>query len=348
MKKSGRWFVPAVLILFAVALVFACGGGGDDDDSGPPDPPSGPTNTIDTATIDDLMQRVNDMGIGCTTDGSALRFSTTIDTLEALAQETVNKVSGAYRARQTDGISAVAVELDPIILNSTCPGSTGQMRIDVTYDDETGAFSGTLAFTEFCLYVEEIGEVNVAGGATFSGQIGFDSEENLNSITLNAGTTSPIVVTSGEDSASVTVTGLSFSFSEASDGSLALSLCWTSLDIDITDGADSESIDTDDVCISVTVTSEGAITVDISATITTDDGSLGVSTPTPFTVDSSGNITGGVLQIDGADDTAVQIGYAGSGYAFTVQADTDGDGEYDDYSEEMDCTELGDDILDIF
>jgi hypothetical protein len=126
-----------------------------------------------------------------------------------------------------------------------------------------------------------------------------------------------------------------------------VSLCWTSLDVDITDGTDSESINTDDVCINVNVSSAGAITVTVAATIATADGTLVVSTPTPITLDSDGNITGGVLQIDGANDTAVQITYSGTGYIFTVQADTDGDGAYDDYDEEMDCTELGNDIGDI-
>jgi hypothetical protein len=241
----------------------------------------------------------------------------------------------------------VAAKLDSMIINSTCPGSTGQMRIDVTSDDETGAHSATLEFTDFCYSEEEIGEVNVAGGATFSGQRGFDSEDNPNSITLNAGTTSPIVVTSADFSAGVGFSELTFSQSEASDGSKTLELCWTSLDIDVQQGDDSESIDTDNSCINVSVSNAGAAAVTGSGTITTDDGSLDVSTPTPFTVDSGGNITGGVLQIDGADNTGLQI-IAGSGCAFSVQADLDGDGEYDDYSEEMDCEELCSDILEMF
>lgn len=346
MQKRGRWFVPTVMILLAAAWILSCGGGGGDGDSSSA-PPSGPTNTIDTATIDDIMQQVDDLGIGCTADGSASRFSGTLDTMAALTEETANKITGNYRARQAEGISAASVE-DSIVVPSDCPGSTGEMRIDITYDDVTFAFSGTLAFTDFCMVVDEIGEeVNVTGGATFSGQLGFDSSDNLNSITLNASTTSPIVATAGDFSVSVAVTGLSFSFSTQSDGSGAMNLCWTSLDVDITDGLDSESIDTDNVCINVSITSTGAISITISATITTADGTLVVSTPTPITLDSSGNITGGILQIDGANSTAVQITYSGSGYVFTIQADTDGDGAYDDYDEEMDCTELGNDIGDI-
>lgn len=343
MQKRGNWFVPTVLILLAAAWIFSCGGGGDDDSSGGP---SGPTNTIDTATIDDIMKQVNDLGIGCTTDGSAARFSATLDTLEALTRKTANKIKGDYRARQAGGISA-AVEDESLVVPSDCIGSTGEMRIDITYDDETFAFSGTLAFSDFCTDVDEIGEVDVAGGATFSGQLGFDSSDDLNSITLSASTTSPIVATAADFSASVSLTGLAFSFNEQPDGSGTISLCWTSLDVDITDGDDSESIDTDDVCINVSVSSTGAISVTISATVTTADGTLVISTPTPITLDSSGDITGGILQISGADNTAVQITYAGSGYAFDVQADTDGDGEYDDYDEEMDCTELGNDIGDM-
>ncbi len=347
MKKRGRWFVPTVLILLTVAWILSCGGGGDDDSPNVPTPPSGPTNTIDAATVDDIMQQVNDMGIGCTTDGGASRVASTIDTLEALIKETANEIKGDYRARQADGVSAASVD-ESLVIPSDCVGSTGEMRIDITYDDETFAFNGTLAFTDYCTDVDGVGEVDVAGGATFNGQLGYDSSDELNSITLNGSTTSPIVATATDFSASVSVTGLAFSLSEQPDGSMALSLCWTSLDVDITDGADSESIDTDNVCINVAVTSAGAITVTVTATITTDDGSLVVSTPTPITLDSSGNITGGVLRIDGANNTAVQITYAGSGYAFNVQADTDGDGEYDDYDEEMDCTELGNDLGDMF
>ena len=346
MHKRGRWLVPMVSILLAAAWILSCGGGSDGDS--PPAPPSGPTNTIDTATIDDIMKKVNDLGIGCTTDGGAARYSAAINTLETLTRETANKIAGTYKARRTDGISTAVVSMDPIIIDSTCPGSTGQLQIDITYNDETYAFNGTLAFTDFCLDVDGIGDVDVAGGATFSGQLGFDSSDELNSITLNASTTSPIVATATDLSVSVSLVGLAFSFNEQPDGSVAVSLCWTSLDVDITDGTDSESIESDNVCISVSVTSAGAITVNISGTFSNDEGSLAVSTPTPITLDAGGNITGGVLQIDGANNTAVQITYAGSGYALDVQADTDGDGEYDDYDEEMDCTELGNDIGDMF
>jgi hypothetical protein len=348
MKKRGRWFVPMVLILMTAAWILSCGGGGDGDSSSGPAPATGPTNTIDTATIDEIMKQVDDLGIGCTTDGSAARYSTVSDTLETLLRETADSIAEDYRARQAGDISAASAD-ESIVLPSDCPGSTGEMRIDITYDDVTFAFSGTLAFTDFCIVVDEISdEVDVAGGATFSGQLGFDSSDELNSISLSASTTTPIVATATDFSASVSVTGLSFSFNEQPDGSGAVSLCWTSLDVDVTDGADSESVDTDNVCINVSVSSAGAITVTLSATVTTADGSLDISTPTSITIDSSGNITGGVLQIDGANNTAVQITYAGSGYAFNVQADTDGDGEYDDYDQEMDCTELGSDLGDMF
>ncbi len=347
MKKRGRWFVPMVLTLMAAAWILSCGGGGDGDSSSGPAPAAGPTNTVDAATIDDIMQQVNDMGMGCSTDGSAARYSTIIDTLEALTREAAEKISEDFRARRAAGVSA-ATEDESLVVPSDCVGSTGEMRIDITYDDETFVFNGTLAFTDFCTDVDGVGEVDVAGGATFNGQLGYDSSDELNSITLNASTTSPIVATATDFSASVSVTGLAFSLSEQPDGSMALSLCWTSLDVNITDGPDSASIDADNVCINVAVTSTGAITVTVTATITTDDGTLDVSTPTPITLDSSGNITGGVLRIDGANNTAAQITYAGSGYAFDVQADTDGDGEFDDYDEEMDCTELGNDIGDMF
>jgi hypothetical protein len=346
MKECGRWFVPAVLILLTVACIFSCGSGGDGD-SDPQGPPPGPSYTIDAETIDDLLQRVNDMGIGCTIDGSGSRFSTTLDTLEALLPETVDKVSGAYRALKTNGISAAAVDLDPIIVGSTCPGSTGQMRIDVSHDDETDAYNGTLVFTDFCFSGEEIGEITVAGGATFSGELDFDSEGKLNSMNLTAGTTSPIIVTSTDLRAGVGFTGLSISMGEGSGGGMTLGVCWAGLDIDIQKGDDSESIDTNNVCINVSAPGAGGVTVTGSGRITTDDGSLDVSTPTPFTVDSGGNISGGVLQIDGADNTGVQI-IAGTGCAFSVLADLDGDGEYDDYSQEMDCAELCSDIRDMF
>jgi hypothetical protein len=288
------------------------------------------------------MQQVDDLGIGCSTDGSASRFSATLDRLEALTYETANQITGTYHARRA------VVALDPIVVPSDCPGSMGEMRINITFDEDTGAFSGTLAFTNFCMVVDQVGEnLNVAGGAAFSGTLGFDSSDNLTSITLNANTTSTIVATAGDFSASVSFTGLAFSMSQQSDGSMSLSLCWASLDIDITDGTDSESIDTDNVCIDVRVSSTGAITATVAATVTTSDGSLVVSTPTPITMDSSGNIIGGILLISGADNTVVQITYSGTGYVFTIQADTDGDGVYDDYNEEMDCTELGNDLGDL-
>jgi hypothetical protein len=347
MKSRGRGGVFLISILLAAAWILSCGGGsdGDGDSSSAPPSTSGPTNAIEADTVDDIMQQVDELGIGCTTNGSASRFPARRDTLEALTDETVNQITGAYYARRTD---AVLTAMDPIVVSSDCPGSTGEMRIDILFDDETGAFNGTLAFTNFCLAVDEINEqVNVAGGIAFNGTLGFDSADNLTSITLNANTTSTIVATAGEFSARVRFTGLAFSMSQQADGSMTLSLCWTSLDVDITDGTDSESIDADNVCLDMSISSTGAIAVTVTATITSSEGTLDVSTPTAISIDSNGNITGGVLQIDGANNTVVQITYSGFGYVFSVQADTDGDGNFDDYNEEMDCTELGNDISDM-
>ena len=346
MRKIGRWHVAIVLTVLMAVGLWACGGGGDSDsDSG--NNTSGPTNTVDAGTVDEIISDLDDLGIGCSAGGASLTSSGIVGTLRALGEKASEKVRTGFEERRMLDAMGVLEPQEPLVLEDTCPGSDGQITIQISVDDETGEFNGTVAIVNFCIENDASEQATIVGGLSFNGQMVTDSEGMLTSLTFNASTTSPVAITSTTgDSASIILSGFTFTLTQATDGSGSISVAWTALDVDIVDGGESEFIDTDNVAIGVAVDAAGAVTITLQGQITTNDGSLIISTPTPITVDASGNITGGVIQIDGAEGTGIQITYTGTGYIFTVTADTDGDGSYDDYNEDVDCTELGDDLSD--
>ena len=73
MRKIGRWHVAIVLTVLMAVGLWACGGGGDSDsDSGNNN--SGPTNTVDAGTVDEIISDLDDLGIGCSAGGASLSF----------------------------------------------------------------------------------------------------------------------------------------------------------------------------------------------------------------------------------------------------------------------------------
>jgi hypothetical protein len=347
MKKSVHCLVLVLFTVLMAAWFMACGGGGGSGGSGGGSgggTASAATNTIDADDVDTIMKSIDDLDIGCTTSGVNMASSLAISSLRALGEETFDGIQSAFVARKANGDRGAIENPDPIVLNGTCGGAPGVLTIDiVSYNDVTGDFSGTLVFDNMCLDLNGVDEAAIDGGLQYSGRI----DDDLTSISLSASTTgSGIIISGGGYNAAIVLNGFSLSFNEASNGSASASVSWTALSVDVQSSSGSDFIDSSNVAFTLSIASSGAMTLTASGSFSNGEGSMLVSTPTPVTLDASGAITGGMLQITGANNTGVRITYAGSGYAFDVAADTNGDGSYDDYNGEMDCDELGADIND--
>ena len=70
-------------------------------------------------------------------------------------------------------------------------------------------------------------------------------------------------------------------------------------------------------------------------------GTAGTNNDGTLTVEPGNTVT--VTYRDQLDSVGNTVDRTDTG---TVDADTDGDGSYDDYNENVDCTELGDDLSD--
>jgi hypothetical protein len=351
------------------AWILSCGGGGDSggndsngsdtssdgDSSGGGDDSSGGGSSGggDAAAVEEMLQSINDMGIGCTIDGGSSTLATTLHSLEALGRETVNKIKEDHSSRRSDSAVARTVDLAPIEFDGDCPESPGKVVLNVsidfpddmeTYDNSQSLpANGAIEINDYCSVADDNSTVTMAGNAAFDGQISFDDVMAFDLVDVNINPTTPIVMTSENTRATIdNCTGLAVSLNPVPDGGEAVQLSWTTLDIETQqDGGEPESVRLENFSIDMINASDGSATFSVSGTSTGADGSLDIRTLTPFVQDDDGNLTDGLLQVDGADKPAVQITPTGSGYVLDVRSDTDGDGQFDDYSAVMDCTELG-------
>jgi hypothetical protein len=326
------------------------GDGSDSGDSGDSGNGGDTTGDIDAAKVDQMMQMINDLGIGCTIAGDASALTSARYCLNALSLEVVDKIKQVQSSRQSNIVSALAVPLSYEFSGNCVESPQGALIVigQLELEDPPNATRGTAEFDNYCLVGEDGSEVVITGSAAFDGQIGiefFSEEIKINSADLNISPvpSSPIVVTSADSSATVSnFTGLKVDYSRASDDSETFDLSWDLLDIEVQkDGEAPQSARLENFSIDLDKAADNSATLSVNGASTAADGSLDIRTLTPFVLDTNGNLSDGLLQIDGADNSAVQITPEGNGYRLDVLADTDGDGEFDDYSAVLDCSELG-------
>jgi hypothetical protein len=203
--------------------------------------------------------------------------------------------------------------------SGTIPGACGgQGSYAIQVDDVTGAFSGSLTFSSYC---EEGTTIN--GKATFSGTVDLDSEQ-LEFFSMHFDS---ITGTSGSES---------FTLNGDVDVAVSGGSATMTMDMLIKDNTLDKVYKVEDYHLTV---SEGWNYASISASgkfYDPDYGYVTLSTESPLLIYSSGDYpSSGTLVLTGKTGSAGGPTRARltaiSADTCQIQADTDGDGSYDDY-----------------
>jgi hypothetical protein len=330
MKKK---VICALSFIMSLMLLTGCGGGGGGGAA-----PVGITYTglASPATITDTNAQVltteafegGDAGTaigvfaGVASEGdSPIRRSRLIRFTRTL-KETMLRMDATSAAG--DPVASAVQQASETIQGDLdmCAGGPGSATFTMSYDDVTGAFSGTMAFNGLCGAGDTI-----SGAASFSGQINPGTGEMLqfgfsfNNLAL------------GSDVDSITISG-TLSMDAQSIPMVA------TMDILIKDNISTEVYWVNDYTLR-TIQRAGYTEIEASGRFYhPGHGYVIVTTLEPLVVnDTDGSPSSGVLLVEGT------IGPGGSLTAarltalpsttYLVEADTDGDGQFDDYSEEF-------------
>ncbi|GEM_PF-1811895 len=319
-----------ISIALLAILPIACGGGGDGDTTAAP---TTTTQTLDQDNVDETLRSIEALVPFCAMNAASPAAKTALQSVFNLSHDIVDQVAVVHGNRTV--IAAVTDE-SPDPIPGTCPTNPGELLVDLQVDDENNTFSGGIDFDSFCTELETdestTDEINIDGGGSFSGAIGLDSSDSLQSATLNFSTSAGgISIETSEVDATLTLQGFNLSINinpDGTSGDVMISL--TSLTVAATDSEGTPSTFTLTGFTVTAVFTETGVTLSSSGTIDEDGVGSITYTATGLVIDSDGNLTAGSIGIDGADGTSITI-IPGTGNDFDISADTDGDGT-DDYS----------------
>ncbi|MGE5838714.1 MAG: hypothetical protein ACM34H_02185 [Deltaproteobacteria bacterium] len=327
-------FSNALLLIVSFALRAGCGGGGGGDAAAPVGLTyAGLTSqaTVTDANAQALTAEAYEGGnsgtaielfAGVASEGERpirhsrlFRFASTLK--EAMLQMDVTSVAGDPVANAVQQASET-IQGDP----NRCTEGPGSATFTMNYDDVTGAFTGTMAFNGLCGAGDTI-----SGAARFSGQVNPVSGEMLHfgfsfdNLTLSS------------DVDSITIAG-----TLSMDGQSIPAVA--TMDILLKDNVTTEVYWVNNYTLQIT---EGPGYKEIEASgrfYHPGHGYVIVSTLEPLVVyDADGSPSSGVLLVEGTigpsgSFTAAML-TALSSTRYLVEADTDGDGLFDDYSREF-------------
>ncbi|MBN1848530.1 MAG: hypothetical protein JW932_08085 [Deltaproteobacteria bacterium] len=348
--KKYLYIISLLSVLFIALWLFSCGGGGtssdeEDNNNNQNNQNQGTPAKIEEDSVQEIMVAVEDLGIGCSMTGGSSKGSSLVRTLTQISQKVADQVQVTYLYSK----SREMVDESPEPIEGNCTTNPdGLLIVELWYDEDTGDLDGCIDFDGFCLEVDG-SEAIIENGAEFNGNLGLDDDDDLESLTFHFNTDpNGITIDSDDWDAIVTISGLSLNLDEENGG--------YDIGFTLTAGSvisDDTSVIVSNLSVNVSVDDDDSVTATFSATITTNDGTLSISTPEAIIVNEDGDITGGEIKISGGDNTSVLITYAGTEsdpYIFEVKADTDGDGDYEEYCETMDCSDIDipediDDIL---
>lgn len=315
MKSFRTWHLAALLAITMVAC--GSGGGGSDGDGGKPGLSySGKTSKAKVTEQNAVSVTTGAYKVG--ESGSAMAFMSTVETAPAgnsgeggsmslsVVESLQSIVQGVEVKSVTLIFSAKVRESDTI--NGDCGGNAA---LDVTVDDQTGKFNGTMKFTKFCS-----DGVIFSGNTTFSGKINLTTEEmerfkfNFEELRCSY---------NGE---SFTLRGdLSFNFTSQSLTAL--------MNILLKDNRSGKVYKLDDYKVSISEEWNYVDAVVTGKYYDPDYGYVVISTIDPLRIyDGDGWPSEGTLLCQGRDGTKARLQVI-SDTAFMVEADTNGDGTYD-------------------
>jgi hypothetical protein len=299
-------------MLVSFALIFGCGGGGSSGSSGGS---SGLSYSGSTAQAEISEQNAAQLSADVMTVGSN---SSALNTIGSMAYENGSKpfilpaMTTALKeaVHQMDLAPTASQDLSAAVQTRTdtfagdcAVGDNGSATYSIQVNDQTGAFSGSLKFSDFC-----VDRTVIDGTTTFSGTVNLQTEE-MQSFSLTF-----VNLTSSEAGATMNL------------------LVKNELTGDIYQVKD----------YSISVTDYGSYeAIDISGTFyDPDNGYVTVSTPEPLLyTDSATYPNAGQIELTGSGGSTAQL-TAIDDKTCQLKVDADGDGNYEFDSGEIPWTGL--------
>jgi hypothetical protein len=334
-KKIALVSILGILAALLAIVPLSCDGDGGEESSSSGDGGGGgggttPTQPAEQAAlneenVDYSLQFIVDNVSGCSFGAAATARQNKWRTIVDLSLELNDRITSASISRQSH-IEATETETEEIE-----GGCGGDITVSITSDDVTGEVSGSISFNDFCEDVDE-SQFNIGGYLEFSGKIDTETDEltelsgstGIDGITLQQEEDSytfgfqSVVITIEEDSISATAD--SIFLREVSDGEV-------------------KEYRVENIAFEG---SEGDTTTTITASgqfIHPDEGAISFSTLQPIIVSDEEVILSGQVEIEGSDGTSAVLTVTDDN-VFQIQADTDGDGEYDYFPDNLDCSEF--------
>ncbi|MDJ0781479.1 MAG: hypothetical protein QNJ22_05880 [Desulfosarcinaceae bacterium] len=324
---KNRYTQPGVLlsiILMLSLLLAACGGssggggGGNSDYAGNSDAAvvtSGNAQEIAVSAYDSSALEGPFGELASLSTGTSSEVATQGRPIMLAVSDALQ--TALFKADPAEATASAAVRA-AVTIEDTISGSCGgSASFTIQADDTTGTFSGSFSFTSFC---ED--DTTLSGLASFSGSVDPETEE-LESFTF---TLSNLSGTS--DGESFRLNG-QLSISVLSNPSVL------TLDLLFEDLGAGETFWLDDFTIRVTE-NFGYEEVSISGRVYhPEHGYVDIATTTPFRTESGDDYPSqGVMVLTGADNAKIRMTVL-SNTQYQLEADTDGDGEFDDYGPEV-------------
>ena len=197
-------------------------------------------------------------------------------------------------------------------INSTCPGQDGSASFSLQVNDETGEFSGTFDFNNYC-----------EGGVTFSGSIRSSGRINLTSNFFEVLSLDFINLTMTMPGESYTLNGL------LEDNLISTTTSELTMELLLTDNIYNLAFWVHDYILTLHA-GIGYVEMHISGMFYDPlSGYVTLSTPVPFrSYDPDYAPSEGVLVASGSNGTSARM-VVESNSLFRVEADCDGDGAYE-------------------
>jgi hypothetical protein len=321
--KNLNYLCVVGVVALGLMTIVATGGGGGDGDGGGPSIPSY-TGLTEPATIDEnnaealavgayeggrMGAATGVMGVVQTEASGNIGYSRILKVSEVL-EDSLRQVDFMSRS---DGTFIGAIYTVSATVYGNCGGSASYT---ISVDDQTGDFSGSFTFASYC----EDG-VTISGGASFSGQVDVITED-LMKFSLSFST---LTGTSGNES---------FTLSGDISFDLTVYPYIMTMSVLVRDESTGKVYWVKDYTMTVT---EGATYVDVELSGTYYDPDYGyviLTTPTPLRIyEDHYWPSQGVLVVEGeigamGGNTKARLTFLSS-ITYQVEADTNGDGEYD-------------------
>jgi len=297
-----------LLIVAGFSLLAGCGGGGGDGSSAGGGTVYNGVTTQATVTTSNAKTLSVDAYAGSQLSAAATgvaKQATGSSGQSMLLQQAADILEGSVKTIVgSPDSSAKAVDATA---QDTVAGFSGSFSYSITYDQASGAFNGTITFSQ---YMETSTSPRMAGSITFSGV--FNQATGLfTSLTISMNS-----LTGTKDGKSYSLAGsVSYSTSGVSKS--------VSMSVVLTDNASSRTYWVKDYALVLTGT-----TLTVAGTYYDPiHGYVVLSTVTPLTVSTMDAMpTAGQLLFTGSNGTKARLTFTVSGYI--VEVDTTGNGTY--------------------